>query len=58
MSAYLMLWGIFTAVMFIGTFRLSCALRIVFGTLTILFLAARLRRLLRRWPRFQTLHRL
>jgi len=37
MGAYLAIWGIFTAVMFIGTFRLSRALQIVFGTLTILF---------------------
>jgi succinate-acetate transporter protein len=37
MAAYLALWGIFTAVMFVGTFRLSCALKVVFGTLTVLF---------------------
>jgi len=37
MSAYLAIWGLFTAVMFIGTFRLSRALQFVFGTLTILF---------------------
>jgi uncharacterized protein len=37
MSAYLALWGLFTAVMFLATFRLSRALQIVFGTLTILF---------------------
>jgi succinate-acetate transporter protein len=37
MAAYLAMWGLFTAVMFIGTFRLSHALQIVFGTLTILF---------------------
>ncbi len=37
MAAYLALWGLFTAVMFIGTFRLSRALQFVFGTLTILF---------------------
>jgi uncharacterized protein len=37
MAAYLALWGIFTAVMFIGAFRLNRALQIVFGTLTILF---------------------
>lgn len=37
MSAYLAMWGIFTAVMFLGTFRLNRALQIVFGTLTILF---------------------
>jgi uncharacterized protein len=37
MAAYLALWGLFTAVMFLGTFRLSRALQVVFGTLTILF---------------------
>jgi succinate-acetate transporter protein len=31
------MWGIFTAVMFLGTFRLNRALQFVFGTLTILF---------------------
>ncbi len=37
MSAYLAMWGLFTGVMFLGTFRLSVALQVVFGTLTILF---------------------
>jgi succinate-acetate transporter protein len=37
MAAYLAIWGVFTAVMFLGTFRLSRALQVVFGTLTILF---------------------
>ncbi len=37
MAAYLAVWGLFTAVMFIGTFRISRALQFVFGTLTILF---------------------
>jgi len=37
MSAYLAMWGLFTAVMFVGTFRLNRALQVVFGTLTILF---------------------
>lgn len=37
MAAYLALWGIFTAVMFLGTLRISRALQVVFGTLTILF---------------------
>jgi uncharacterized protein len=37
MAAYLATWGVFTAVMFLGTFRLSRALQVVFGTLTILF---------------------
>src|SRR6266480_1100634 len=37
MAAYLGMWGLFTAVMFIGTLQLNRALQIVFGTLTILF---------------------
>lgn len=37
MAVYLVMWGIFTAVMFFGTFRLNRALQFVFGTLTILF---------------------
>jgi uncharacterized protein len=37
MAAYLAMWGLFTAVMFIGTLRLSRALQVVFATLTILF---------------------
>ena len=37
MSAYLAIWGLFTAVMFVGTFRLNRALQFVFGTLTVLF---------------------
>ena len=38
MAAYLAMWGLFTAVMFIGTLRLHVAGQIVFGSLTILFL--------------------
>lgn len=37
MVAYLFMWGLFTAVLFIGTFKLNRALQVVFGTLTILF---------------------
>jgi succinate-acetate transporter protein len=37
MAAYLAMWGLFTAVMFIGTLRLNHALQVVFATLTILF---------------------
>ena len=37
MAAYLAIWGLFTGVMFIGTFRLNRALQVVFGTLTVLF---------------------
>lgn len=38
MGAYLLAWGIFTAVMFIGTLYLSRALQLVFGSLTVLFI--------------------
>lgn len=37
MGWYLLLWGLFTFGMFIGTFRLSRALQLVFGTLVVLF---------------------
>src|SRR6266516_4836328 len=37
MAAYLAMWGLFTAVMFIGTLRLNVAGQVVFGSLTILF---------------------
>lgn len=37
MSAYLFMWGLFTLFMFIGTLRITKALQVVFGTLTILF---------------------
>ena len=37
MAAYLAMWGLFTGVMFLGTFRLNRALQVVFGTLTVLF---------------------
>ena len=36
-AAYLAMWGVFTAVMFLGTLRLNRALQFVFGSLTILF---------------------
>jgi hypothetical protein len=36
-AAYLFMWGLFTFGLFIGTLRLSRALQVVFGTLTILF---------------------
>lgn len=35
--AYLVMWGIFTAVMFVGTLKLNRALQVVFGSLAILF---------------------
>jgi succinate-acetate transporter protein len=37
MSAYLATWGLFSAVLLIGTFRLNRALQLIFATLTILF---------------------
>lgn len=37
MVAYLIMWGIFTGLLFIGTLRISKALQFVFATLTILF---------------------
>jgi len=37
MAAYLVMWGLFTAVMFLGTLRLNRALQVVFATLAILF---------------------
>lgn len=37
MIAYLVMWGIFTGFMFIGTLRISRALQVVFATLTLLF---------------------
>jgi succinate-acetate transporter protein len=37
LATYLLLWGVFTGVMFLGTLRLSHALQFVFFTLTILF---------------------
>lgn len=37
MVAYLVMWGIFTLVMFFGTLKNNRALQVVFGTLTLLF---------------------
>jgi succinate-acetate transporter protein len=37
MVAYLIMWGIFTGLLFIGTLRTTRALQFVFATLTILF---------------------
>jgi succinate-acetate transporter protein len=37
MAAYLIMWGIFTAVMFIGTLKLNRALQFVFFSLAVLF---------------------
>lgn len=37
MVAYLVMWGVFTGVLFIGTLKLTKALQFVFASLTILF---------------------
>src|SRR5204862_5718727 len=37
MAAYLAMWGLFTAVMFVGTSRVNRALQVVFASLTVLF---------------------
>jgi uncharacterized protein len=37
LAAYLALWGLFTFGLLLGTFRISAALQVVFGSLTILF---------------------
>ena len=36
-ASYLIVWGIFTAVLFVGTLRLNRALQFVFGSLVVLF---------------------
>nr|WP_263053305.1 acetate uptake transporter [Marinomonas mediterranea] len=38
MGCYLMLWGIFTGFMFIGSLRYPFAKQVVFGSLTVLFM--------------------
>ena len=35
--AYLVMWGLFTLVLFVGTLRLNRGLQVIFGTLTVLF---------------------
>ena len=37
MIAYLLMWGLFTGCMFIGTLKLTRSLQVIFGSLTILF---------------------
>ena len=37
MVAYLIMWGIFTGLLFIGTLKINRALQVVFATLTLLF---------------------
>lgn len=38
MVAYLLMWGLFTGILFIATLKLSKSLQVVFASLTILFL--------------------
>jgi succinate-acetate transporter protein len=38
MVAYLLMWGIFTGILFIGTLKLNRALQFVFASLTLLFI--------------------
>jgi succinate-acetate transporter protein len=58
LAAYLAIWGLFTAVMFLGTFRLNRALQVVFGTLTILFFLLAIGDYTEASPRLQAFHRL
>ncbi len=37
MVAYLIMWGIFTGVLFLGTLKINRSLQVVFGSLTLLF---------------------
>lgn len=37
MVAYLVMWGIFTGLLFLGTLRISVSLQFIFATLTILY---------------------
>lgn len=37
MTAYLVMWGLFTGVLFLGTLKMNRALQVVFGSLTVLF---------------------
>ena len=55
MAAYLFMWGLFTAVMFIGTMRLHVAGQVVFGSLTILFFLLAIGDFINAGPDFSTL---
>lgn len=37
MAAYLIMWGLFTAILFVGSLRLNRATQVVFGSLVLLF---------------------
>jgi succinate-acetate transporter protein len=43
MAAYLFIWGLFTAILFVGTLKLNRALQFVFASLAILFFLLSLR---------------
>ena len=43
MIAYFIVWGVFTAALFVGTLRLNGALQFVFGSLVVLFFMLALR---------------
>lgn len=43
MAFYLLCWGLFTGIMFIGTLKSNKALQVVFGSLTILFVLLAIR---------------
>src|SRR5438094_6665022 len=53
MAAYLFMWGLFTAVMFIGTLRLHVAGQVGFGSLTILFFLLAITHLIKSGPGFK-----
>ncbi|AOU98778.1 hypothetical protein BI364_13100 [Acidihalobacter yilgarnensis] len=38
LGVYMLMWGLFTAIMFVPTLRINRALQVVFATLTVLFL--------------------
>ena len=54
MAAYLGIWGLFTACMFVATFRLHRAGQVIFGSLTLLFFLLADRRLHRGRPPVST----
>ncbi len=55
MGWFLLIWGIFTAFMFIGTLRLNRALQTVFGSLVILFFLLSHRRFYRNKKSIKTI---
>jgi succinate-acetate transporter protein len=45
-AAYFAIWGLFTLVMFVGTFKINWKLQLVFGSLTVLFVLLAVRDIL------------